>query len=166
CRSSVREIHELSCSFHEKFVATALNHAIQLLQQEGRTPPDISSALLVSGELGRREAILGERSSFFFVFQDCGAEERAYFDELALRFMAVLSVRFPAINRSMFKGGNLFWSGPRAEWEEFVSVPLKGGDAASRVSGGESDELLFARMFETAADLRFLCGDTPFAEGL
>jgi len=166
CRSSVREIHELSCSFHEKFVATALNHAIQLLQQEGRTPPDISSALLVSGELGRREAILGERSSFFFVFQDCGAEERGYFEELALRSMAVLSVRFPAINRSMFKGGNLFWSGPRGEWEEYVLALLKGGDAANRVFGGESDELLFSRMFETVADLRFLCGDTVFAEGL
>ena len=166
CRSSVREIHELSCSFHEKLASTALTHAMNLLQQEGRTPPDISSALLVSGELGRREAILGERSSFFFVFQDCGPEERGYYDELALRFMAILSVRFPAINRSLFKGGNLFWSGPRAEWEEYVSAPLKGGGAARSLSGGEGDELLFSRMFETAADLRLLCGDEVFSEGL
>jgi CBS domain-containing protein len=165
CRSSVREIHELSCSYHEQLASTALTHAMHLLQQEGRTPPDIPSALLVSGELGRREAVLGERSSFFFVFQDCGPAERGYFDELALRFMAVLSVRFPAINRSMFRGGNLFWSGPRAEWEEHVSAPLKGGDAAGRVSG-ESDELLFSRMFETVADLRFLRGDPVFSEGL
>jgi len=166
CRSSVREIHELSCSFHEQLVATALTHALQLLQHEGRIPPDISSALLVSGELGRREAILGERSSFFFVFQDCGPEERGYFDELALRLMAVLSVRFPAINRSMFKGGNLFWSGPGSEWEEYVSAGLKGGDAVRQVSAGKNDELLFSRMFETAADLRFLCGDTVFSQGL
>lgn len=166
CRSSVREIHELSCAFHEKFVSTALTHAMHLLQGEGWTPPDISSALLVSGELGRREAILGERSSFFFVFQDCGPDERCYYDELAVRFMAVLSVRFPAINRSLFKGGNLFWSGPKTEWAAYVAAPLKGGDAVSRIPGGESDELFFSRMFENVADLRFLCGDTVFAEGL
>jgi len=166
CRSSVREIHELSCSFHEKLVSTALIHAMHLLQQDGRTPPDLSSALLVSGELGRREAILGERSSFFFVFQDCGPEERGYYDELALRFMAILSLRFPAINRSMFKGGNLFWSGSGSEWEGYVSAALKGEDVASALSGRKSDELLFSRMFETAADLRLLCGDTVFSEGL
>jgi CBS domain-containing protein len=165
-RSSVREVHELSCSFYEKLVSTALSFAMHQLRQEGRTLPDIPFALLVSGELGRREAVVGERSSFFFVFQDCGLEERKCYDELALRFMAALSVRFPTISRNMFKEGNLFWSGSRSEWEEHVLASLKGGDGASRLSAGESGELLFSRMFAIAADLRPLSGDALFSESL
>jgi CBS domain-containing protein len=165
-RSSVNRIHELSCAFHEKLVSSALTHAAALLDQEGRVPPDTPWALFVSGELGRREVVLGERSSFFFVFQDCGPEGRSYYDDLALRFMAVLSVRFPSINRSMFKGDNLFWSGSGSEWEAFVAAPFKGATAGSSVSGGESDELLQSRMFETAADLRVISGDPELSAAL
>jgi signal-transduction protein with cAMP-binding, CBS, and nucleotidyltransferase domain len=165
-RSSVREVHELSCSFYEKLVSTALTYAMHQLRQEGRTFPGLPFALLVSGELGRREAIVGERSSFFFVFQDCGPEGRSCYDELALRFMAALSIRFPAISRNMFKEGNLFWSGSRSQWEEYVSSSLKGRDAAKRLPAGESGELLFSRMFGIVADLRPLLGDAAFSEDL
>ncbi len=165
-RASVNRIHELSCAFNEKLVSTALIHSMDLLHQEGRFPPDVPTALMVSGEMGRREVILGERSSFFFIFQDSDPEEREYLDDLAIRLMAVLSVRFPSVSRSLFKGGNLFWSGSRSEWESFVSAPLRGADPGSSMSGSESDELLFSRMLETAADLRWICGDRELSESL
>jgi CBS domain-containing protein len=165
-RSSVNRIHELSCVFHEKLISSALTHAVDLLCQEGRVPSDAPWALLVSGELGRREVVLGERSSFFFVFQDCGPDGRSYYDDLTLRLMAVLSGPFPSICRSMFKGGNLFWSGSRSEWESFVSKPFTTSDDGSSVSGGETDELLLSRMFEAAADLRGIDGDKGLSDAL
>lgn len=162
-RSSVNRIHELSCAFHEKLVSSALTHAFDLLCQEGRVLPDAPWALLVSGELGRREVVLGERSSFFFVFQDCGLDCRRYYDDLSLRFMAVLSMRFPSISRSLYRGGNLFWSGSKSEWEAFVAAPFKGAAAGTSVPGGGSDELLLSMMFEAAADLRGIDGDATLS---
>lgn len=161
-RSSVSSTFSLAQAFYDKLIETAFDHAVSQLEREGSKRPDLTFAVLVSGEMGREESVLGSRSRFFFIYRKTGENYREYIDELAMRFMAVLSVCFPSVSRNP-KSPSSFWYGSDHEWSETAAEQLQAGKPGKL---NESSRNTFSSMLETAADMRRVCGAPDFGQSI
>lgn len=154
-RSSVSSTFTLAEAFYDGLITSAFDHTMHMLEKENQKPSSLQYAVLVSGELGRGESILGSRSRFFFVYRESGKNNQEQIAELAMRFMAVLSLCFPAISRNL-NSPSAFWFGSDTEWQKTAVELIKAdGSDSWKISGGKS----FSLLFETAADMRIVCGD-------
>jgi len=161
-RSSVGSTFTLAWSFYDRLITTAFDHTVKMLVKEGWQPFVMPCAVLVSGELGREESVLGNRSRFFFIYRETGENQRDETTSLAMRFMAVLSLLFPAISRNLHSP-SAFWYGSDAEWLATATGLLKTAATDLREKpGGKS----FSLFLETAADMRIVCGDPDFGQNV
>ncbi len=161
-RSSVDSTFSLAKSFYDRLIATAFDHALKLLKAEGRKTAPLTFALLVSGELGRGESILGSSSRFFFIYQEPDEADRDFINELATNFMALLAECFPNISRSQNKPAT-YWFGSDAEWTKTAAELLTADDSGSRSKPWGKSLALF---METASDMRVVCGDPDFSQSI
>lgn len=163
-RSSVSSTFSLAQSFYDSLITTAFNHAVTQLKNEGRgrNCSGLIYALLVSGELGRAESILGSRSSFFFIYQESADTDHEYINELAMRFMAVLSICLPDINRNL-NSPSAYWFGSDGQWRKTAAGLLQSSEPDTLGKGGDNSFTLF---IETVADMRMVCGDPDFGRGI
>lgn len=161
-RSSVSSTFTLAQSFYDRLITAAFNHAVTLLEEEGKNTSAVPFAVLVSGEMGRSESILGHRSRFFLIYRETTAVSPEHINELAMRFMAVLSVCFPSISRNL-TGSSTFWYGSDSSWEKTAAELLKadGSDNWEETRGKS-----FSLILETAADMRIVCGDPDLAQSI
>lgn len=158
-RSSVSSTFSHAHSFYDRLVTTAFNHAATLLKNEGREIAGLTYALLVSGELGRAESVLGSRSSFFFIYRETSEIYGEYINELAMRFMAILSICFPNISRNLNSTSSAYWFGSDTQWNKTTADLLQTGKPDSwGKTGGKS----FTLFIETVADMRVVGGDSDF----
>lgn len=161
-RSSVSSTFSHAHSFYDRLVTTAFNHAATLLKNEGREIAGLTYALLVSGELGRAESVLGSRSSIFFIYREPGDIDHENINELAMRFMAALSICFPDISRNL-NNPSAYWFGSDTQWNKTAAGLLQTGEPDSwSKTGGKS----FTLFIETAADMRMVGGDSDFGRGI
>jgi len=161
-RSSVSSAFTLARSFYDRLITTAFDHTIQMLEEEGRQPCGIPYAVLVSGEMGREESILGNRSRLFFIYRNTGEGHHEDTTGLAIRFMAVLSLCFPAISRNLHNP-SAFWHGSDAEWLDTAAGLLRASGTDNREKpAGKS----FSLLLETVADMRLICGNPDFGQNV
>jgi signal-transduction protein with cAMP-binding, CBS, and nucleotidyltransferase domain len=157
-RSSVSSTFTLAQAFYDRLITTAFDHTLDILEKEGLKLSDLSWVILVSGEMGRGESILGSRSRFFFIYREPVEIPREDITELAMRFMAVLSLCFPFISRNL-NNHSAFWFGPDTEWQRTAAGLHKTANADNwNRSGGKT----FAQLLDIAADMRIVCGDHDF----
>ncbi|PKN16246.1 MAG: hypothetical protein CVU66_01635 [Deltaproteobacteria bacterium HGW-Deltaproteobacteria-23] len=161
-RSSVSSTFSLAQSFYDSLITTAFNHAVTQLRNEGRSSSGLIYALLVSGELGRGESILGSRSSFFFIYRETAEADHVYSKELAMRFMAVLSICLPDISRNL-NSPSAYWFGSDTQWNKTTVDLLRADDSDNWDKAGGNSFTLF---IETVADMRIVCGDPDFGRGI
>lgn len=161
-RSSVSSTFSHAQSFYDRLVTTAFNHAVTLLKNEGREIVGLTYALPVSGELGRAESVLGSRSRFFFIYRETGDIDDESINELAMRFMAVLSICFPEISRNL-NNPSAYWFGSDTQWHKTAADLLQTGEPDNwGRTGGKS----FTLFLETAADMRIIGGDPDFGRSI
>jgi CBS domain-containing protein len=161
-RSSVSSTFTLAQTFYDRLITTAFDHTLIMLEKEGMGPLDQPYAVLVSGELGRGESILGSRSRFFFIYKETGESNRENITGLAMRFMAVLSSCFPSVSRNL-NSPSAFWFGSATEWQNNAAELLK-TDGSDNWEEARGETL--SRFLETAADMRIVCGDPAFAQSI
>jgi len=161
-RLSANATFSLATSFYDRLITTSFDHALNLLKAEGKKIALPKFALLVSGEMGRGESILGSRSCFFFIYQEPAEAERGYINELAMNFMAILSVCFPNISRNLNKP-TAYWFGSDTEWAKTAAEQLTADESDSRGKTGGKSLALF---METAADMRIVRGDPDFSQNI
>lgn len=162
-RSSVSSTFILAQSFYDRLISTAFNHALNMLENEGRKAAGLTYALLVSGELGRAESVMGSRSSFFFIYRETGESYGEYINELAMRFMAILSICFPNISRNLNSTSSAYWFGSDTQWNKTTAGLLQTGEPDSWGKiGGKS----FTLFIETAADMRMVGGDSDLGRNI
>jgi signal-transduction protein with cAMP-binding, CBS, and nucleotidyltransferase domain len=161
-RASVSSTFTLAQSFYDRLITVAFEHALKLLETGDKLAPSLTYAVLVSGELGRVESSLGSRSRFFFIYSQTREVDKEQINELAMSFMAVLSLCFPAVNRNL-NSSSTFWFGSDALWSETAGKLLKidGADNWEK-TGGKS----FLLSLETVADMRIICGDPEFGQSV
>jgi len=158
-RPSVGIVCSLASSFLDKLLTTMCAHAVCLLKADGRVATNTPWALLTSGEMGRKETILGMRRSFFFIYGE-ETEHPGCSKELALKLRALLTSCFPALNAAQGNPLVFFWSGSISEWLKLASALLKGekNDVTDDCQRG------YAQIVETLADLRAVGGDSTFGQ--
>lgn len=161
-RSSVSSTFSLAQSYYDRLLSSAFNHARTQLENEGRRSVGLTYTLLVSGELGRAESILGCRSSFFFIYLQTAETDHEYINELAMRFMAVLSICLPDISRNL-NSPSAYWFGSDAQWNKTAADLLQAGEPDNWDKAGGNSLALFT---ETAADMRMVCGDAAFGRSI
>jgi len=157
-RSSVSSTFSLARSFYDNLISSAFKHAWTQLKNESGNSADLTYSLLVSGELGRAESILGSRSRFFFIYQEPAETDNKYINELAMRFMAVLSICLPDISRNL-TSPTAYCFGSDAQWLKTAAGLLLAGEPDNwDKSGGNS----FTLFVETVADMRMVSGASDF----
>lgn len=161
-RSSVSSTSSHAQSFYDTLFTAAFNHAAALLKNEGKDLAGLTYALLVSGELGRGESVLGERSRFFFIHQEVAASDQDTIHELAMRFMAVLSICFPDISRNLHNF-SAYWFGSADQWRKTAADLIGTGETDNWNKTGGKNFTLFV---ETAADMRTVGGNADFGRGI
>ena len=161
-RSSVDSTFSLAKSFYNRLIAAAFNHALTLLKAEGRGTAPLTFALLVSGELGRGESILGSSSRFFFIYQEPDEADQDFINELATNFMVLLSLCFPDVSRNLNNPAT-YWFGSDAEWAKTAAELLAVDESDNR---GKTKGKSLAPFMETVADMRVVCGDPDFSKSI
>lgn len=161
-RASVSSTLSHAQSFYDSIVISAFNLAAALVKTEGMEIAGLTYSLLVSGELGRAESLLGKRSGIFFIYRDVAATGQENIHELAIRFMAVLSACFPEISRNLHSH-SAFWFGSAEEWRKTAAGLLAAGGTGNwAMTGGKN----FALFIATAADMRAVGGDAAFGRSM
>jgi signal-transduction protein with cAMP-binding, CBS, and nucleotidyltransferase domain len=161
-RSSVSSTLSHAQSFYDSLVTAAFNHTATLLKKEGKDVTGLNYALLVSGELGRGESVLGWRSRFFFIHQEVATSDQKNIHELAMRFMAVLSICFPDISRNLHNSST-YWFGSAEQWRKTAADLIGTGKTDNWDETGGRNFTLFV---ETAADMRTVGGNADFGRGI
>jgi len=165
-RRSVLTLCELCCGMHDRLLSKALAFAEERMLQmgQGKAP---AYALLVSGDRGRGEQTLRSKNRYYLLH-----------DEQATRFLLFhRQVAAALLELGLAAGEAALWHGSLKDWRK-----LLGGPAGQQEGVPQQDFLAALPPFaaaqqaeprqlpgewrpETLADLRFLTGQAPLAQG-
>ena len=177
-RGSTCSVETLCTAFREKLLQRTLKMAEEQLHEEGAILPQVRFTILASGSCGRRELSLNGGSSFFMIYDGSGKQCDEYFSELAARMVATLKDCCIRIESHYSCIADQFWHGSIFSWQRMIEEHLQPPTSPHWLSMPvlpslatnpypiPQEEVEFARMIETLADLRPIAGDENLAATL
>ncbi|MCF6179359.1 MAG: DUF294 nucleotidyltransferase-like domain-containing protein [Geopsychrobacter sp.] len=152
------ETMEILSYIHHCILKRGYAIALQQIQDEGITPPDIKFCFIIMGSGGRKEMLLGPDQDNGFIYQDYPDEQHdeieKFFDFFGEKLAATYeTIGYPRCNGGVM-GSNPFWRGRLKDWKarvyDWVHTP-------------EPKKVMYSTIF---FDFMPLVGDSELCEDL
>ncbi len=126
CESrSIFETMEILSYIHHRILSRCFEIVLQLMAQQGMTPPDIRFCLVIMGSGGRKEMLLGPDQDNGIIYEDFPDSMLEEVEAFFIPFNDKLVEAYARIGYPLCKGGvmanNPFWRGRLKDWRARVS---------------------------------------------